>query len=99
MGIATAVETAPGDGAVFCLHRTIYTLGDSWIKPVAAGSGQLCICTCNPCLEMSKAEAGRNEHLFNGLVAVVRSQDECRFSIGSDLQPSREETLPTPDQY
>ena len=50
-------------------------------------------------MEMSKAEAGRNEHLFSGLVAVVRSQEECRFSISSDLQPSREGTLPTPDQY
>ena len=99
MGIALAIEPPQRWGGFFFLHRTIYTLGDSWIKPVAAGSGQLCICTCNPCLEMSNAEAGRNEHLFNGLVEVVRSQDECRFSIGSDLQPSREETLPTPDQY
>ena len=50
MGIASAVETAPDSERFFCLHRTIYTLGVLWIKPVAAGSGQLFICTCRPCL-------------------------------------------------
>jgi len=39
----------PKHGAVFCLHRTIYTLGVLWIKPGGVGLGQLCICTCNPC--------------------------------------------------
>ena len=87
------------DGAVFCLHQTIYTLGASWIKPVAAESGQLYICTCNPCIEMTKEEAGRNEHSLSGLVDVVRCQEECRFSISSGLQLNREGTLPTPDQY
>ena len=99
MGIALAIEPLQGWSGFFCLHQTIYTLGALGIKSAEAGSGQLCICTCNPCLKMSKAEAGRNEHLFNGLVEVVRSQEECRFSISSDLQPSREETLPTPGQY
>ena len=47
------------DGAVFCLHRTIYTFGALWIKSAEAGSGQLCICTCNPCLESFKAEDAR----------------------------------------
>ena len=45
MGIASAVETAPRLERFFCLHRTIYTLGVLWIKPAAAGSGQLFICT------------------------------------------------------
>ncbi|AHF63310.1 hypothetical protein Syncc8109_0933 [Synechococcus sp. WH 8109] len=50
----------------FFLHRTIYTLGDPWIKSAEAGSGQLCVCTCDPYLESFKAEAGRIEQLFNG---------------------------------
>ena len=50
MGIASAVETAPRLERFFCLHRVIYTLGVLWIKPAAAGSGQLLICTCHPCL-------------------------------------------------
>ncbi|QNI64934.1 hypothetical protein SynA1544_02003 [Synechococcus sp. A15-44] len=33
------------DGAVFCQHQTIYTLGALWIKSAESGSGQLCICT------------------------------------------------------
>ena len=98
MGIALAIGRSR-DGAVFCLHQTIYTLGASWIKPAVAGSGQLYICTCNPCMEMTKPEAGRNEHLFSGLVDVVRCQEQCRFSISSGLQLDREGTLPTPDQY
>ena len=49
MGIATAVETAPGMGRFFCLHRTIYTLGVCLIKATAAGCGQLLICTRRPC--------------------------------------------------
>ena len=65
----------------FCLHQTIYTLGALWIKSAEAGSGQLCICTSTPCLESGKAEAGRIEQLFSGLVAVERCQEGCRFSI------------------
>ena len=49
MGIATALETAPAMGRFFYLHRTIYNLGLPSSKPVAAGCGQLLICTCNPC--------------------------------------------------
>ena len=51
MGIATAGETAPFRGAVFCLHQLIYTPGVPWIKVVMAGCGQLLICTCNSCLD------------------------------------------------
>ena len=80
MGIALAIEP-PQRWGDFCLHRTIYTLGATWIKPAAAGSGQLFICTFKPCLEIFKAETGRNEHLLSGLVEVVRYQGECRFSI------------------
>ena len=87
------------DGAVFCLHRTIYTLGAQWIKFAAAGSGQLCICTCSPCLKSFKAEARRIGQLLSGLVAVVRCQEGCRFSISSGQQLGRGEILPTPDRY
>ena len=99
MGIASAVETAPGRSGFFCLHRTIYTLGALWIKSAEAGSGQLCICTCTPCLESFKAEAAGIEQLFSGLVVVVRYQEGCRFSISSGQQPDRGEILPTPDRY
>ena len=98
MGIALAVEPLQGWSGFF-LHQTIYTLGALWIKSAEAGSGQLCICTSNPCMEMTKEEGGRNEHLLSGLVDVVRCQEECRFSISSGLQLDREGTLPTPDQY
>ena len=50
MGIASAVETAPDSERFFRLHRTLYTFGVLWIKPVAAVSGQLLICTCRPCI-------------------------------------------------
>ena len=50
MGIASAVETAPNLERFFRLHRTLYTFGLLWIKPVAAVSGQLLICTCRPCI-------------------------------------------------
>ena len=50
MGIASAVETAPNLERFFRLHRTLYTFGVLWIKPVAAVSGQLLICTCRPCI-------------------------------------------------
>ena len=83
----------------FCLHQTIYTLGALWIKSAEAGSGQLCICTCTPCLESFKAEAGRIEQLFSGLVAVERCQEGCRFSISSGQQRDRGEIRPTPDRY
>ena len=49
MGIATADETAPNKGRFFRLHRTIYTLGVFLIKALAAGCGQLLICTCSSC--------------------------------------------------
>ena len=72
MGIASAFEAASKMGRFFCLHRTIYTLGALWIKSAEAGSGQLCICTCNPCFESFKAEDARIEQLFSGLVVGVR---------------------------
>ena len=65
----------PKDGVVFCLHQTIYTLGVLWIKPAAAGLGQLCICTCNPCPGEDQDE-GRANCLQP--TAVIRADQEAR---------------------
>ena len=73
MGIALAMETAPRMGWFFCLHRTIYTLGVLWIKPAAAGLGQLCICTCHPCPGEDQAKA---ERIACNNTAVIRADQE-----------------------
>ena len=44
MGLLRLLKPLQG-WAVFCLHRTIYTLGVCLIKATAAGCGQLLICT------------------------------------------------------
>ena len=99
MGIALAIEPLQEWGGFFvCTERFIpMVLGGS--SPLRLDPGQLCICTCTPCLESVKAEVGRIEQLFSGLVAVGRCQEGCRFSISSDQQRDRGEIRPTPDRY
>ena len=70
---------APGMERFFCLHQTIYTLGALWIKSAEAGSGQLCICTSNPCIASARIVLCYLSLLFKA---------EPLFKKGSQSQPA-----------